>query len=223
MRIVFDASSLISVSQTCLVRILPALKEAVNAEFVIGPVVFNEIVSRPLNIKRFQLNAVRLDTLVKQGHLTVQELDSEATAFSQKMGELANNLFFIKNKPIRIMQQGELEALALVKQLNAEAIVVDERTARTLVEKPSALNSLMGRKYRKNIKENMENSRELKKMFFDCAVLRSVELIALAFEKNALAGQIENNKRALEAALYAAKFSGCAVSFAEIQNFLRGV
>ena len=223
MKIVFDASSLISISQTCLVRILPELKSALNAEFLITPAVFHEAVSRPMGIKRFELTAVRMDALVKQGHLELKQLDASAQKFASEISALANNIFFTGHKPIRIMQKGEIESLALIRQLDADALVVDERTTRMMVENPLALHSLMKRKYKRQIQEDRKNSTKLKGMFSGLSILRSVELIALAIEKNALAGQLENNKKALEAALFAAKFSGCAVSFSEINNFLRGV
>jgi hypothetical protein len=64
MKILFDSSSLISISETCLSKCLGELQKKMNADFLISPSVYNEIVAKPLGIKRFSLSAVRLSELV---------------------------------------------------------------------------------------------------------------------------------------------------------------
>jgi predicted nucleic acid-binding protein len=221
MKIVFDASSLISISQTCLAKCLANLGEKINAEFIASPAVYREIVSTPLGIKRFELNAVRLKMLVEKKHIQVIELDSKAKEFLAKISFLANNSFFVRGKPVKIMHSGELEALALMKQLEAETLAIDERTTRMLIENPSALHASMEARQQANAEENKENISEFQKLFAECNILRSSELVALAFETNAIEGELEKNKQALEAALYAVKFSGCSVSIEEIQDYLK--
>ncbi|MBN1940803.1 MAG: hypothetical protein JW772_01330 [Candidatus Diapherotrites archaeon] len=220
MNIVFDASSLISISQTCLIKCLADLRKKLGLDFFVSPTVFREVVSKPIKIKRFALNAVRVNELVEQQEIVVEALNPESEDLRHELDKICNNMFFAKNKPIRIMQTGELEALALLRQLNSKVLVVDERTARMLIENPFSIRSLMERRHHKKIREDTQKLKEAREMFSETIVLRSVELIALAFETNALAGQIENTRDALEAALYAAKFSGCSVSFEEIQEFV---
>ena len=53
-------------------------------------------------------------------------------------------------------------------------------------------------------------------------IIRSVELMALAFEKNYFQKEFSRTRDALEAALYAMKFAGCAVSDHEIEQYLKG-
>ena len=221
MKIVFDASCLITVSQTCLAKCLAGLKEKTSAEFFVSPAVFQEIVSNPIGIRRFELNAIRLKELIEQKHIQVQELDRPAKELAARIGLLANNAFSARGKAIKIMHSGEIETLALVNQLHAEALAIDERTTRTLLENPFGLKNSIERKYKEKVSENRQNVLELKNLFYNCSVVRSVELIALAFEMNALAGELQNTKKGLEAALFAAKFSGCSVSFEEIEKFLK--
>ncbi|MDD5163314.1 MAG: hypothetical protein PHD95_03855 [Candidatus ainarchaeum sp.] len=221
MKIVFDASCLISISQTCLAKCLGRLREKLDSEFIVSPAVYREIVSTPLGIKRFELNAVRLKGLVEQKSLVVTELDANAREFLAKISFLANNSFFVKGKPVKIMHSGELEALALMKQLDAEALAIDERTTRILIENPAALHSSMEERQLANVEENKANLREFQGLFSGCNILRSSELIALAFETGAVEGELEKSRLALEAALYAAKFSGCSVSIEEIQDYLK--
>ncbi|MDD5148739.1 MAG: hypothetical protein PHH08_04715 [Candidatus ainarchaeum sp.] len=221
MKIVFDASSLISISQTCLANCLSSLGEKINAEFIISPAVFREIVSTPLGIRRFELNAVRLKGMVEKNSLKIVELSPESKDFAEKISSLANNSFFVHERPIKIMHSGELEALALMKQLDAEALAIDERTTRLLIENPGALRSSMEKRHQAPVKENKKNISEFRQVFSGCSIIRSSELVALAFETGAFSGELEKTRQALEAALYAVKFSGCSVSIEEIQEYCR--
>ena len=221
MKIVFDSSSLITMSQTCISKFLTDLKQKTSAEFFISPIVFKEIVSNPMGIKRFELNAVRLKELIEKKVIVVMELDRNAKELSSKIDLLANSTFCVKNKPVKIMHAGEIETLALVNQLQADFLAVDERTTRMLMENPFSLKTAMEGKYNSKVIENKQNILEMKNLFFQCSVIRSTELIALAFEMDALAGELEKTKQGLEAALYAAKFSGCSVSISEIQEFVK--
>jgi hypothetical protein len=53
------------------------------------------------------------------------------------------------------------------------------------------------------------------------AILRSVELISLAYDRNCFDGELPVNKDALEAALFALKYAGCAISADEILKYMR--
>jgi hypothetical protein len=148
------------------------------------------------------------------------QLDSETKKIIEKIDFLANNAFLLGKKPVKILHSGEIEALALLKKMNADALAIDERTTRLLIENPEELHSSMEKKYEKNIEMNKANVAEFQKMFSEINIIRSSELIALAFEMDALAGEVEKTKKGLEAALFAAKFSGCSVSFSEISDFV---
>ncbi len=217
---VFDSSSLISLSQSCLINSLKELKEQSNALFVVPKSVFFEVVERPLKIKRFELNAIRIQKAVREGWLKVKTLDAEHSALAGEIGEKANHLLSIKGKPIKLIQRGETEALALTKQLGSQLLVIDERTTRTIIENPGQLKQLIERRRGKRASVNEKNSRELKKMFSGLNIVRSVELVALAFERSLIARELPKSRQALEAALYAVKYAGCAVSSAEIESFL---
>ena len=65
-----------------------------------------------------------------------------------------------------------------------------------------------------------EIAAKLKEMFSDLEIARSVDLVALAFERKLLGKELPQSKQALEAALYAVKYAGCAVSGNEIEHFL---
>lgn len=220
MRIVFDSSALISVSQTCLINILGGLREKMNAEFFVPEAVLQEAVLRPISIKRFELNAIRIKKAIDEKWFNVAPV-KDRKLFSQ-IDAIANNCFFIKERPVRLLQRGEIESLCLIRELGAEAFAIDERTTRMMVENPLELQKILQARKRINVKANKENTKLLQEMFQETTILRSVELIALAFEQGLLSQELPEGKQSLEAALFAAKYSGCAVSSREINVFLHG-
>lgn len=218
MKMVFDSSSIISISQTCLLDIIGGLVEKAGVQFFIPEAVFNESVKRPLEIKRFELNAVRIKKAIDAGWFQVRNV-SDRQLFSE-IDRLSNNSFFLKGKPIRLLQKGEIESLVLIKELGADAFATDERTARTIVENPKMLQKILSMRRRKHIGINSDNIQALKEMFSDITIVRSVELIALSYEHGLLGEMLPEGKQSLEAALFAAKYGGCAVSAREINIFL---
>ncbi len=220
MQIVFDSSSLISVGQSCLIEVLHGLHDAMNAEFVIPKSVFREAVRRPLRIRRFELNAVRLGKAVDEKWLHVVGLQGRGSA--EEIMRTANSCFYIRGKPVALLQRGEVDALALALQLKAAALVIDERTARMLVEAPFKLRDLMQSRHMEKIAVDRGKAESFGLLFKGLSIVRSVELIALAFELGLLGRELQQSKQALHAALYAAKYSGCAVSSREIEQFLKG-
>jgi predicted nucleic acid-binding protein len=220
MRVVFDSSSLISVSQSCLVNVLGSLKEKLGAEFIIPEAVYREAVERPISIKRFELNAIRIKKGVEEGWFSVKGVKDE-----QLMGEidgLANSCFSVRGRPVRLLQLGEVEALALIKELGADALVIDERTTRMLIENPKQLKKIMEARRRKNVRVEERQAKDFGKMFEGTAIARSIELVALSHEFGLLEQELPKGRQSLEAALFALKYSGCAVSSREINLFLQG-
>ena len=221
MRFVFDSSSLIALSQSCLIDLLAGLREKMKADFLIPEMVEQEVVGRPLHIKRFELNAVRIKKAVDSGVFIVKELQGEQEA--QRISGIANNCLFVAGRPIRLLQGGEIAALALALQENAAAFVIDERTTRMLIEAPRELLQLMQERYRQRISMQKEGVDALRSLFGGLNIIRSVELVALAEQNGLLQQVLPEGKQSLEAALYAVKYNGCAVSSREIDLFLRGI
>ncbi len=220
MNVIFDASTLISISQTCLVNLLAGLKHKMNAEFIVPKSVYYEAVQKPISIKRFELNAIRIKKVIEENQFKILEVEDKR--LFDEVAAIANTCFFIKGKPIKLLQRGEIEALALVKELGAVAFAIDERTTRMLLEAPEQLRKILQARRRVNIKIDQSNVRALGLMFPDITMVRSVELIALAEEFGLLEKELPKGVQSLEAALFAAKYSGCAVSAREINMFLQG-
>ncbi len=223
MKIIFDSSTLISLSSSCLINVLREIKKEMNAEFIMPKSVEYECITKPLKINRFELNAVRIRKSVRDKVITVAEQNSSRDAETERLSHIANNIFYSGQKTIDILQIGELEMLALAKETGAEILAVDERTARMIVENPSSIQKLISRRRHKNIGVNRQDLEKFKEMFNDIAFVRSTELIAFAYEKGLLEQELGLGKQTVEAALYSLKFNGCGISFREINEFLDGV
>lgn len=220
---IFDASSLISFAMNGLLPELIALKRIFNGKFVIPDEVKYEIIDRPLHIKRFELEALQLNELLKNGILELPEkIDVSKVEIShktEKMLEIANATFFERGKKeIHLIDLGETACLVLSKILNFRGIenllVIDERTTRMLCEKPDNLRKLL----QKKLHTKVDYSKEKVKPFLGLKIVRSTELMYLIYKKGLV--RIKDN-RIFDALLFALKYKGCAISSEEIQKIKR--
>lgn len=220
--LIFDSSSLISLSMNGLLEELKKLKKIFNGEFIITKEVKKEIVDTPLKIKEYELEALKIQNLIDGGYLNMPNKlgiqDKEITNLTNKLMALANKMFTGNGNEISLIQSGETSCLALSKIINEKKIknvlVIDERTTRMLVEKSENLKELLEKKLHVQIKLNKSNFQEFKGF----KIIRSAELIYLAYKKNLI--ELEG-KEILDALLYALKFKGCAISSEEIEEMKR--
>ncbi|MFH1752197.1 MAG: hypothetical protein ABH821_04650 [archaeon] len=223
MDMVFDASSIITLSTTCLFNVLKSLKNSFSGDFVISDSVERECVIRPLEIRRFELNAFRVKKGIDDGWIKVKTIDVETKKLAEEITFLANNSFFADNKPLNLMHLGEVESLALMNSLNTNLLTIDERTTRMVFEEPNALRRRLQEKYKTTVSLDNKNLKKLNEIVKEIKVFRSTELIALAFEKNLFDSELVHNKESLEAALFALKYNGCSVTADEILDFVSKV
>lgn len=220
--IIFDASTLITLAMNGLFDEFVALKKIFDGKFIITKEVKYESIDRPSTIKKFELESLKIRKLLDEGVLempsSLKVNDNEITNLAMKMLETANKIFSEHGKDIHLLDTGECSCLALSRILSkrdiANAIAVDERTTRMLVEKPENLEKLLEVKLHTKIKLNKENL----KLFNGFKVIRSSELVYVAYKK----GLVNLKKGAvLEALLYAVKFKGCSISEEEIKEILK--
>ncbi len=223
MKIIFDSSTLISLSSSCLINVLKEIKENTGVELIIPKSVEFECVTHPLGINRFELNAVRIRKAVQDGAIQIAEKTNQRDTETGRLSRLANSIFYANGRKIEILQRGELEMLAIAKEIGAKILAVDERTARMIIENPSALQALISRRRHKKVNVNKNALNEFRDLFPGLSFVRSSELIAYAFEKGILEKELGKGKESVEAALYAVKFSGCGISLEEIRNYLREI
>jgi hypothetical protein len=191
--------------------------------FIIPPCVEYETVNHPINsdMKKFLFSAIRIKKSMTDG--VVVKVDASLDSCSKRLMKLANNIFFARGSPIKLIEQGESEMICLAKQLGIEHILVDERTTRILIEAPLTLKEHFEQELGVNIMINKSNLRELSHEISALKVLRSSELVMLAYEKGFFKNYKNMEKKALEAALYKLKDSGCSISFDEISIYLASV
>jgi hypothetical protein len=221
MKAVIDSGTMITFSSTCLVNVFKNFVEHNKIELFVSEDIEKESVWRPIKNKRFSLNASRIKHLLNSETISVIQTSKEIELLQSQILSLANNSFIANNRPIKIIQLGEAEALALAKIYGAKALFIDERTTRSLIENPFRLKQVLEKRQHTEIKMNENSLSKIKEMFSDLKVFRSVDIVALAYEQNLFDGELDHGKIELEAALYATKYSGCAVSEREIVEYLK--
>lgn len=218
--LIFDSGTLISLSMSGLLYVLKRLKENFDGHFIIPEDVKKEVVDTPIQRKRFELEALRVRELIKEGILEMPDaigIDNKIVGRKGKeIMDMANLLLISRKKPLRIIQIGEASCLALSKLLSEKGIEniisIDERTTRILIEKPENLKELLEKKLHIRI-DVKNNSFDYFKNF---KVIRSTEILYVAWKKKLT--EINDGELLLDALLYAVKFKGCAVSFEEIEE-----
>lgn len=220
--IVFDSSTLVSFAMNGLFEELKSLKKIFKGKFIITKEVKEEIVNKPLTIKRFELEALKLEELIQEKILELPSSlgveDKKITEKTTELMKIANNSFISQGVGIKLIDIGETSCVALSQILIDKKIqnilAVDERTTRMLSENPETLKSIMEKRLHTKINIKNENLKIFKNLRF----IRSVELIYLAHKKGLLTIK---SKNALDALLYALKFKGCSVSEDEIEQIKR--
>ncbi len=225
--IAFDSGPVISFALNNLLWIFPKLLENYNGKFVIPPKVKYEIVERPLTIRRFKFEAFQVLELVNDDVLTLTKHD-KLESLTDEILDAANSMFLVKSHPITIVHRGEAEVIALAILLKSDAIVVDERTTRLLIEAPKSLLNILGNKLHTQVTLNDKVGRKLEKTIGKIQVIRSVELLTVAYELgllNRYTEDIKDMKNAsqemLGASLWSLKYKGATVSEKEIEKILK--
>ncbi|RMD45983.1 hypothetical protein D6829_00655 [Candidatus Pacearchaeota archaeon] len=216
--LIFDAGPIISLTMSGLLGVLRRLKEIFEGEFVITPQVTNEVVSRPLKIKKYELEAIQVKKLIDDGILKKSSLFVQNDKLEKETCRIlmiANStLTYAKSKEkINLIHEGEASCLAFSNLCSKEnVIVIDERTTRMLIEAPKNLKELMERKLHDQLSLDFSKLNSLKNFKF----IRSSELLFLAYEKGLL--PFKKGRQTLDALLYGVKFKGTAISSAEIEE-----
>ncbi len=226
--ILVDAGPIITLALSQLLWLLKPLKEKTGMTFYITKAVYSELVERPQTIKRFQFEALHVQKLIREGVLTMYEkkINKQTTL---NLTKLANNSFMIKEGPLEILQAGELETLALAVETKAP-MLMDERTLRLLIEKPEGMKRLLEGRKRKKVSKNPEKLREFQQLAGRPGIIRSVEVVAVAFEMGLLDAYLPLNeeqaagrKTLLNAILWNAKYHGASVIDHEIDELIQEV
>jgi predicted nucleic acid-binding protein len=227
--IIFDSGPIISLALNNLLWILKELKKEYNGVFLIPESVKTELIDKPFLTKKYKFEALQVMREIYNGTINIVK-SSIIKEQTNKILNIANRTFKAQNSFIQIVQEGEIEAISAYRHLNAEALVIDERTTRMLIEEPHQLKKLMESRLHTNIELDKENFTKLKNILSGIKVIRSTEIATIAYEKKILNTLIVPEEERvyrdlkielLESILWGLKLSGCSISEDEINKILR--
>jgi hypothetical protein len=170
-------------------------------------------------LRKHLFSAVRIKDAIEDGVIVV--VDAKVEDEARRLMNSANNLFYIQGKPIHLIHSGESEMLVLAPRLGIENLLIDERTTRVLIEAPFKLKEHLESEFQVNVMVNKNSFREFSSRVSALKVIRSSELVMLAYECGYFKNFTKLQKEALESALYKMKYSGCSISFDEIHEYMR--
>ncbi|OIO26648.1 hypothetical protein COU38_03785 [Candidatus Micrarchaeota archaeon CG10_big_fil_rev_8_21_14_0_10_54_18] len=215
--VICDASSVISLSETCNINALQYLKDNAGTAFIIPPAVQKELIESPLHIKHYWFSALRMRRLINAGTLrTVSPPNLRKE--TRRLDSLANNVFKVGRRPLKILHQGELECLALASSVNAAALLVDEKTTRLLVENPNLLLESIQGEQKNKVYVNQKHLRAFRKNAY-YPVIRSTEVIAVAAEQGFYRDYGVDEAEAARAAMHALRHAGCSITHRELDEY----
>ena len=236
--LIFDAGPIISLTMNGMLPLIEKLKEVFDGEFVLTPAVKREVVDKPMKIKKFKLEALRVNDMIERGVFRMSGdivPDVKLNREMKRILKVVNGILRVTatKEKIKIVHEGEAACLAFSKLCGTEnVIVIDERTTRMLTEAPGNLEKMMERKLHMPLDVDLKSLGELKEIKF----IRSAELLYVAFKKglvmpthNSVPSKLgtskevpsssgKKSKELLDALLYGVKFKGCAISSVEIED-----
>ena len=222
--LIFDAGPIISLATNNLLWILEPLKKNFSGKFYITEAVKKELVDRPLEIKKFKFEAIQVERLIENGTLEIIG-NNFINQETPSLLDTANEIFRAFNNYMRIVHFAEMSVIAAAKSINADAIVIDEKTTRFLMENPKTLEYILKKTLHTSIDINQNNLKEFRNKTIGIKTIRSVELATIAFEQGILNDYItkipDAKKNLLESVLWGVKLNGCAVSKSEIDQIVR--
>jgi len=216
--LVFDTGPIISLATNDLLWTLKELKKEFNGAFVIPDIVKKELIDRPLKTKKYKFEAITILNLIKNEILQI--LPTPKNLF-KKLKNLMNRLYYLPpDNYITIVHDGEISSLALAIEKNAQAFVVDERTTRLLIEDPVKLLELLRKKLHTRVLVNGDNLNKFVELVKNIRVIRSTELMMVAYEKNLFRNleKLTAKKELIDGLLWGLKLRGCSIAEDEIKE-----
>jgi predicted nucleic acid-binding protein len=219
--LIFDAGPIISLAMNGMLPVIEKLKGVFDGEFIMTPHVKNEVVNKPMKIKKFKLEAIQVNDMIERGIFKM----SDSIVPQQKLDKEVKRLLKVTSGVLRttqtgekisIIHDGEAACLAFSSLCGADnVIVIDERTTRMLTESPKSLEKMMEKKLHTPLDAQLSLLDELKNFKF----IRSAELLFIAYKKGLI--HVKKSKDLLDALLYGVKFKGCAISSKEVEEMKR--
>jgi len=216
-KIIFDSSTLISLGSCCLYNQVAQLKERnPDAKFIIPKAVVDEVITIGDRVTKFAWNAARIQRLVYNEIFEIAEIkDYESYRLLEND---FNSILRTNHGNIELLQKGEIEAMILMKELNADFLAVDELTTRMIIENPHELRKLAEKRYNAQVYVDENKLTAYCDRVKGIKIIRSVDLMAHAYNLGLFSEYTHQN--ILKGLLYSLKYSGCATTFEEIDRYV---
>ncbi len=226
--IVFDTSTIISIATNNLLTILGPLRKKYGGKFCVPSSVKEELIDRPMHSKKFKFEAIQLLAEIEKGNLS---LENESKEEVTKLLRIANSIYKAHGNYISILHWGEVGTLVLAKKIKADAVAIDERTTRVLIESPETLARILGKKTHTPVSIDKANLAQFLKYIGGLTILRSSELILIAYKLGLLDSYLPKKgnklnglnatKELLDGLLWGLKLRGCSINSEEIDDILK--
>lgn len=188
------------------------------------PGVKHELVERPLETRRFKFEALQVQKLIEKKIICLTE-DETIIKKSRELAELANSILSAHGQNIKIVQTGEMETIAAAILYKADAVIIDERITRTLIENPAGLQLLMEKRLHMQLKVDQKALHDFQEQTRHIKIIRSIELVTIAYEQGLLDKYVVNlpnaRRELLESILWGVKLNGCSVTDDEIYEIVK--
>jgi predicted nucleic acid-binding protein len=222
---IFDTGPIITFALNNLIWLIPELKEACGGRFCIPAAVKKELIDKPLTTRRYKLEALQLIPLLNDG--VIEVIDKVKTdAITRQLLEELNTIYYAKEHPIKIVHEGEVDAISCALLMGADALVVDERNTRYLIETPKRLQRRLEKKLHTKVIIDEDMLAKVQQKFKGLKVLRTAELATVAYELGLLdryinKGLVNAKRKLLEGLLWGVKLNGCAMTPDEIDEIMK--
>ena len=222
--IILDSGPVITLALNNLLWLLEKAKEKYKINFFITEAVKREVIDNPFNTKKFKFESLQVMHLLDEGILELITNDKikEKTYY---LMELANSSYRAKGHFLNLVHYAELSAVSASLLNMADAVMIDERTTRYMIEKPVKLRNILRHKLHTNVEINKTSLLKLKEITRSVKFIRSAEFVTVAFEKNLLDEYLPNvpdaKRSLLEALLWGLKLNGCSISNRDLDLMLK--
>ncbi len=221
--IVFDTGSIISLVTNNILWILDPLKKHLRGNFLISEDVKREIIDHPLQTKKFKLEGLIIQDYLREGIFTLSK-NKYTKKQTLELLDLANKCYSAKGHNVKVVDLAEIETLQIVLENKANAMVMDERTLRLLIEDPQKLKKVLKYRLHTSVEINKENIKKFKEITKNVKIIRSAEIAYAAYKLGILDRYITAKKvvdktlkrELIHGTLWALKLKGCSISQQEI-------
>ncbi|MBR9699666.1 hypothetical protein GOV09_04375 [Candidatus Woesearchaeota archaeon] len=220
--LLLDSGPVITLALNNLLWLFEEVKTHHNIKFYITEAVKKEIIDNPLTTKKFKLEALQVLQLVNKGTIEVIT-NKEIAERTDYLLHISNSIYTAKNRLLKLVHYAEMSAVAAALIIDADAVMIDERTTRYMIERPKKLSLVMQHKMHTKVMMDKQQLSELKKGTKRIRFIRSAEFVTVAFEKGLLDDFLPHLAKSnlLDALLWGLKLNGCAISKKDLEAMER--